>query len=148
MTLTADRPLKHFCIEDLKSADLAGITLIPQPLTLRLDFTFGTGIYDTSIEFYQLVHQVISQPVNSDSQESCFWVGNAELRQLTEDKTQILSALSYPFQNQAGLVETGSSSLFYFRLEGDICIEVVCGSYKIFQELESAVETASTPTKT
>ncbi len=79
MTATTDRPLKHFCIEDLKSADLAGITLIPQPLTLRLDFTFGTGIYDTSIEFYQLVYQVISQPVNSDSEESCFWVGNAEL---------------------------------------------------------------------
>ena len=82
MTATTDRPLKHFCIEDLKSADLAGISLIPQPLTLRLDFTFGTGIYDTSIEFYQLVHQVISQPVNSDPEESCFWVGNAELRQM------------------------------------------------------------------
>ncbi|MEG4026952.1 MULTISPECIES: hypothetical protein [unclassified Microcoleus] len=82
MTATTDHPLKHFCIEDLKSANLAGISLIPQPLTLRLDFTFGTGIYDTSIEFYQLVHQVISQPVNSDPEESCFWVGNAELRQM------------------------------------------------------------------
>ncbi|NJM62955.1 MAG: hypothetical protein HC849_26640 [Oscillatoriales cyanobacterium RU_3_3] len=39
MTATTDRPLKHFCIEDLKSADLTGISLIPQPLTLRLDFT-------------------------------------------------------------------------------------------------------------
>ncbi|NJM62956.1 MAG: hypothetical protein HC849_26645 [Oscillatoriales cyanobacterium RU_3_3] len=57
---------------------------------------------------------------------------------MTEDKSQILSALSYPFQDRAGSIETGSSSLFYFRLEGDICIEVVCGSYKIFQELESA----------
>ncbi|NJK72924.1 MAG: hypothetical protein HC942_00585 [Microcoleus sp. SU_5_6] len=98
MTATTDRPLKHFCIEDLKSADLTGISLIPQPLTLRLDFTFDTGIYDTSIEFYQLVHHAISQPVNSDSEDSCFWVGNAELRQLTEDKSQILSALSYPFK--------------------------------------------------
>ncbi|MEG4070764.1 hypothetical protein QUA42_26075 [Microcoleus sp. Pol11C2] len=148
MTATTDRPLKHFCIEDLKSADLAGITLISQLLTLRLYFTLGTGIYDTSIELYQLIHQVISQPVNSDSEESCFWVGNAELRQLTEDKSQTLSTLPYPFQNQAGLVETGSSPLFYFRLEGGIYIEVVWGSYKIFQELESAVSTASTPTKT
>ena len=137
MTATADRPIQHFCMEDLKSADLTGISLIPQPLTLHLDFTFGTGIYDTSIEFYQLVHHVISQPVNTDPEESCFWVGNAELRQLTEDKSQILSALSYPFQNQTGTIETGSSSLFYFRLEGDICIQIVCGSYKIFQQLES-----------
>ncbi|MGB8690479.1 MAG: hypothetical protein WCD53_24535 [Microcoleus sp.] len=137
MTATTHRPIKHFCIEDLKSADLTGISLIPQPLTLRLDFTFGTGIYDTAIEFSQLVHHVISQPVNTDSEESCFWVGNAELRQLTEGKSQILSDLSYPFQNQEGLVETGASALFYFRLEGDICIQVVCGSYKIFQELES-----------
>ena len=75
-------------------------------------------------------------------------MGNAELRQLTEDKSHILSTLSYPFQNQPSLVETDSSSLFYFRLEGDICIKVVCGSYKILQELASAIETASTPTKT
>jgi len=137
MTTTTDRTLKQFCIEDLRNADLVGISLISQPLTLRLDFTFGMEIYDTSIEFYQLVHHVISQPVKSDSEESCFWVGNAEIRELAEDKSQILSGLSYPFQNQAGLVDTGSSSLFYFRLEGDICIQVVCGSYKIFQQLAS-----------
>jgi hypothetical protein len=136
MTVAVDRSLKPFHLEDLKSADLTGISLIPQPLTLRLDFTFGSEMHDTSIEFYHLVHQVISQPVNSDSEEYCFWVGNLEIRELEASQNQILSSLSYPFQNQAGLIETGSSPLFYFRLEGDICIQLVCGSYKIFQQLE------------
>lgn len=138
MTVAVDRSLKPFYLEDLKSADLTGISLIPQPLTLRLDFTFGAEMYDTSLEFYYLVHQVISQPVNSDPEEFCFWVGNVELREIGVEQSQILSSLSYPFQDQAGTVQTSSSSLFYFRLDGDICIQVVCGSYKIFQQLESS----------
>jgi hypothetical protein len=140
MTVAVDRPLTIFHLEDLKSADLIGISLTPQPLTLRLDFTFGAEMYDISLEFHHLVHQVISQPVNSDPsdpEESCFWVGNVELREIGAEQSQILSSLSYPFQDQAGTVQTSSSSLFYFRLEGDICIQVVCGSYKIFQQLES-----------
>lgn len=136
MTIAVDRSLKPFHLEDLKSADLTGISLIPQPLTLRLDFTFEAEIYDTYIEFYHLVHQVISQPFNADPDESCFWVGNLELKKLEADQSQILSSLSYPFQNQAGLIKVGSSPLFYFRLEGDICIQLICGSYKIFQQLE------------
>ncbi len=60
-------------------------------------------------------------------------MGNAELRQLTEDKSQILSTLSYPFQNQAGLVERGSSHLFYFRLEGIFVSKYFAGVTKFFK---------------
>lgn len=137
MTIAVDHSQKLFHLEDLKGADLTGISLIPQPLALRLDFTFGTETYDTSIEFYHLLHQVISQPINADPYESCFWVGNIEITELKEERNQLLSTLIYPFQNQAGLVETGSSPLFYFQLEGDICIKIICGSYKIFQHVES-----------
>lgn len=121
-------------LEDLKSADLVAISLLPQNLGLRLDFTFGPEASDVKIELYRIIHLVLSQPLNTNDEDFCFWVGEVELRNLQEDGSQILSRLSYPFQNQNGSIEA-DSSLIYFRLEGDIFLEVICGSYKIFQEM-------------
>ncbi|KAB8315981.1 hypothetical protein SD81_032205 [Tolypothrix campylonemoides VB511288] len=121
-------------LEDLKSADLVGISLLPQNLGLRLDFTFGPEAGDAKIELYRIVHLVLSQPLNIDDQDLCFWVGEVELKKIEESGSQILSGLSYPFKNPNGSIEA-DSSLIYFRLEGDIFVEVVCGNYKIFQEI-------------
>jgi hypothetical protein len=103
-------------------------------LGLRLDFTFGPESGDAKIELYRIVHLVFSQPLNTDDENFCFWVGEVELRNIEESGSQFLSGLSYPFKNANGSIEA-DSSLTYFRLEGDIFVEVVCGNYKIFQEI-------------
>jgi hypothetical protein len=133
MTISIAQNLTSF-LEDLKSADLVGISLLPQNLGLRLDFTFGPEASDVKIELYQIIHLVLSQALNTNNEDFCFWVGEVELRNLQEDGSQILSRLSYPFHNSNGNIEA-DSSLIYFRLEGDIFLEVICGSYKIFQEM-------------
>jgi hypothetical protein len=133
MTTSITRNITTF-LEDLKSADLVGISLLPQNLGLRLDFTFGPEAGDAKIELYRIVHLVFSQPLNTDDENFCFWVGEVELRNIEESGSQFLSGLSYPFKNPNGSIEA-DSSLIYFRLEGDIFVEVVCGNYKIFQEI-------------
>ncbi|QDL11087.1 hypothetical protein DP113_27110 [Brasilonema octagenarum UFV-E1] len=133
MTISIAQNITTF-LEDLKSADLIGISLLPQNVGLRLEFTFGPESGDAKIELYRIVHLVISQPLNTDDEDFCFWVGEVELKKIEEGESQILSALSYPFKDSKGSIET-DSSLIYFRLEGDICVEVVCGNYKIFQEI-------------
>ncbi|MBW4630988.1 MAG: hypothetical protein KME30_03510 [Iphinoe sp. HA4291-MV1] len=133
MTTSIAQNITTFLV-DLKSADLVGISLLPQSFGLRLDFTFGPESGDAKIELYRIFHLVLSQPLNSDDEDFCFWVGEVELRKVEESGNQILSTLSYPFKNPNGSIETGSS-LIYFRLEGDICLEVVCENYKIFQEI-------------
>ena len=78
---------------------------------------------------------VLSQPINPDDEDCCFWVGEVELRKLEEGLgSQMLSELSYSFKNNNENLQAGSDSLIYFCLQGDIYIEVVCDSYKIFQE--------------
>jgi hypothetical protein len=138
MTATITQNLTTF-LEDLKSADLVGISLLPKNLGLRLDFTFGPEFSNVAVELYRLVHLVLSQPINTDDEDCCFWVGEVELRKLEEGLgSQVLFALSYSFKNTDGTVQADSaSSLIYFRLQGDIYIEVVCGNYKIFQEVQS-----------
>jgi hypothetical protein len=121
-------------LEDLKSADLVGISLRPQNLGLRLDFTFGPEAGDAAIEFDRILHLVISRPINSDDENYCFWVGEVQLRKLGENAENFLSSLSYPFNCTANL---DLSNLSYFRLEGDIFIEIICEHYKIFQEVKN-----------
>ncbi|MFM6528624.1 MAG: hypothetical protein ACKPKT_03630, partial [Dolichospermum sp.] len=74
MTTTITSTLTTF-LEDLKSADLVGISLNSQNLGLRLDFTFGPEADDVAIEFYQIIHLVFSQPLNANDEDICFWVG-------------------------------------------------------------------------
>jgi len=136
MTFTITQNLKTF-LEDLKSADLVGICLLPQNLGLRLDFTFGPEAGDVSLELYHILHIVFSQPLDADKEEFCFWVGEIELRKLTSaDADKILSYLSYPFRDKNGTIATASDSLIYFQLSGDILIEVVCNNYKILEEVK------------
>ncbi|MFB2893345.1 hypothetical protein ACE1CI_10570 [Aerosakkonemataceae cyanobacterium BLCC-F50] len=134
MTLSITQNLQTF-LEDLKSADLVGISLLPQNLGLRLDFTFGPEANDVSIAFSHIIHLVLSQPINASNEEFCFWVGEVELRELESDGKQILSTFSYPFKNQNGTIDVNSSSLIYFRLVGDLCLEIVCDSYQIVPEV-------------
>ena len=128
MTATITNNLTAF-LEDLKSADLVGISFIPQSLGLRLDFTYGPEIGDVGIELYRIVHLVFSQPFDPDDTDYCFWVGEVEIESLSEAAMSVLSSLSYPFTNSSS-----ASSLVRFRLEGDICLEAVCGNYKIYRE--------------
>lgn len=133
MTTAIALNLKTF-LEDLKSADLVGVSLRPQNLGLRLDFTFGPEVGDVAIEFDRILHLVISRPINSDDENYCFWVGEVELRKLEENAETFLSSLSYPFNFPANL---DLSALNHFRLEGDIFIEIICEYYKIFQEVKN-----------
>lgn len=129
MTATIITNLTTF-LEDLKSADLIGISMIPKNIGLRLDFTYGPEVGDVAIELYQIVHLVFSQPLNYDEMGYCFWVGEVKLQQLSETASEVLSSLSYPFTNSQHL----TTPLIQFYLEGDIYLEAICQSYKIFQE--------------
>ena len=73
------------------------VSLRPQNLGLRLDFTFGPEVGDVAIEFDRILHLVISRPINSDDENYCFWVGKVELRNLAENAETFLASLSYPF---------------------------------------------------
>ncbi|HIK12446.1 MAG TPA: hypothetical protein IGS52_19670 [Oscillatoriaceae cyanobacterium M33_DOE_052] len=115
-------------LEDLKSADLVGISFLAPNLGLRLEFTFGPEAGHVAFEFYRLVNLVLSQPINSDDEDWCFWVGEVELKPVAVNNHADLSAEPYYFENSS---LTYNSTLFNFRLLGDICIDLVCQEYKI-----------------
>ncbi len=74
MTATIISNLTTF-LEDLKSADLVGISMIPKNIGLRLDFTYGLEVGDVAIELYQIIHLVLSQPLNYEDKDYFFLLG-------------------------------------------------------------------------
>ncbi|MEA5554722.1 hypothetical protein VB713_27730 [Anabaena cylindrica UHCC 0172] len=161
MTTTITPNLTSF-LEDLKSADLVGISLNPKNLGLRLDFTFGPEADDVGIELYQIIDFVFSQPLNPDDEDICFWVGEVKLNKIEDNIHGFLSKLGFkhksrtkkPFKeifrnifrkslksntfiDQNERVNTNLQSLIYFHLQGDIDLEVVCKDYKIFQQIKN-----------
>jgi len=134
MTATIIPNLSTF-LEDLKSADLVGISLVPHHFGLHLDFTYGPDLGDVAIELYQIIHLIFSQPFPSQELDYCFWVGEVQLNQISPENSHILSTLSYPFNHSKP--SNGyplNLPLVHFHLEGEICLEIICSHYKIFRE--------------
>lgn len=122
-------------LEDLKSADLVNISVLQKNLGLRLNFTLGPECPNVAIELNHLVHLILSQPLNPDDQDFCYWVGEVELKTVNPNDSDILSVLSYPFV-QKNYQDVDSSPLVYFRLEGDISLVAICRNYKLFTEIQ------------
>ena len=136
MNIVEQNKLQTF-LEDLKSADLVGISFQANPLRLRLEFTFGSEYDDVAIELYHLVHFSFSQPLNLEEIEPCFWVGQVEMRKIENSKDSFLSTLPYPLQDVDSQTDTDSSPLLYLHLEGDIAIDVLHRRYQLFREFKA-----------
>jgi len=118
----------------LRKSQLIGISFEPTKLWARLEFTAGPQGYDVIIQLFQIVHFVLSKDTDDDE---CFYVGSIDLTFIEDGGKEILSSLLYPFRDRDGSVASyPSRSLFYLRIEGGVCIEAVCGSYQVFQQIK------------
>ena len=136
MNIVEKNKLQTF-LEDLKSADLVGISFQANPLRLRLEFTFGSEYDDVAIELYHLVHFSFSQPLNLEEIEPCFWVGKVEMKKIENSEDSFLSTLPYPFQNVDSQNDMESPPLLHLHLEGDIAIDVLHHRYQLFREFKA-----------
>ena len=105
------------------------LSLLDSSLGLRLYFTFGENNYDVVIELYHLYHLQISQPINTNNQDICYWVGEVEIKPFD---TSMKNLLEYN-KNQLNNSELNLSSLIYFHLSGDIDIQVLCQDYQFLE---------------
>ncbi|NER35784.1 MAG: hypothetical protein F6J93_17655 [Oscillatoria sp. SIO1A7] len=134
---TVDKNKLQTFLEDLKSADLVGMSFQANPLRLRLEFTFGSEYDDVAIELYHLVHFSFSQPLNLEEIDPCFWVGKVEIKKIENSEDSFLSTLPYPLQNLDSQNDMESSPLLHLHLEGDIAIDVLHRRYQLFREFKA-----------
>jgi hypothetical protein len=139
MTVTIS-PNTQSLLKSLRKSQLVGLSVDPNHLWVRLEFTYGTfgGEADTVvIQLTQLVHFTLSKDPDDDDDDWCFFVGEINLTPIEDGGKEILSSLGYRFRERDGTVASyPSRSLFHFHIEGGVCIEAVCGSYQVSQEIK------------
>ena len=119
-------------IASLRDAQLKYVRLDPERMAIALRFTFGTDRPDVMVHLRNTAHIAISKDPNDEELPAV--VGIATLVPLSVDRISTLTKLAYPFRNtdDPSTVFTYSETpLYHFHLEGDICLDIVCGKYSV-----------------
>ena len=123
-------------IQSLRKSQLVGVSLEPMYYSLTLEFTHGTEGYNTLIRFFNVLHFIFSKSPE-DKDEDIFFIPELDLVPIQDSGKEIFSSLNYPFtKGNDEPVYYPSESLYPFKTIGAACIEVVCGSYQVFQEVK------------
>ena len=133
MIPTSTVSLLHY----LRNSQLTEISISPVDFSVKLTFTFAFESHsrDFVVHLFRLVH--ISFSKDLEDNEGCYVVYEMNLKKIDDGGKNILSLLNYPIKNRTGEVFSyPSQELYHFHLEGDMCIEVICGKYHIYESNE------------
>jgi hypothetical protein len=125
-------PETQALLDRLRDFQLVEISFKPTEWSIHLTFTFGPNVKDIVVNLFEIAHFILSK--NPDDNDGCYMVGEVTLTSITDGGLRVLSSLNYPFKNRDGSIFSyPSKQLFYWHLEGDVCLEVICGKYELFQ---------------
>lgn len=114
---------------------ISSVFLEPTQLWLRVDLVSSVGEPNKIIEFYKIAYFSLSK-VSSD-EDGCYLIGKFEIFQLNDGGKEILTKLGHEHINEKGETNTlNKKDGFYAHIDGDICLNIIFESYKIFNEQE------------
>jgi hypothetical protein len=121
---------------EVTRSDVAELSLDPEGRWLRVSFSFsgfagGEG-RDIIIELMGLVHvQLIKDP-----EEICpFFAGDVSIEPLDDGGVAVLPKLSSRYILPDGGSITYGQSLYYFRVDGGIALDVACQDVRVYREV-------------
>lgn len=116
----------------LRNSQLTEISISPIDSSIKLIFTFDSLTKNFVVQLFELVHISFSKDIEDN--EGCYVVYEIKLNEINGGGKDILSLLNYPIKDRHGNVFSyPSKALFHFHLEGDMCIEAVCGKYQVYE---------------
>lgn len=124
-------------VKSLNKSHLIGVSLEPMYYSLTLEFMYGyLGYEKIVIRLYDVLHFVFSK-TPEDKDEESFFVCAINLTPIQDGGKELFSSLNYLFKAYNDEpVSYPNESLYHLQLEGAACIEVICGSYEVFQKVK------------
>ena len=118
-------------IQSLDTAQLRSVNLDPEALSLSFRFTFGPAEEDVTVELSGTAHIALSK--HPEDEAGCGIVGEVKLKALEDGGAAVLTELNYALLQYDGshVLTYPSTPLYHFHMEGDVCADVVCSSYKV-----------------
>jgi hypothetical protein len=127
------KEMKNELVQELSNYQITGISLEPSQLWLRVELTCGSHKPDVTLEMHNIAQISISK--TPDDEDSCYFAGEVTITPCDDGGKSILTQLGYAFSNRKGEVMAMSSNAFHIHIEGDICLDVVCQTYKLLKEI-------------
>ena len=122
-------------ISGLREYQLARMYVGPLLDALILEFTRCSEGADVTVELSQIAHIQVSKTL--DDEDGCYLVHEANIERVTDGGTSVLTSLGYRIRDEDGSVFSyPSQSMYHLHLEGDVCIEVVCGHYQVYEAVK------------
>lgn len=127
-------------LERLPAAQLSGTDLDANLFSLKLNFVFAPEEHNIIIELLNLVSFSASR---TPDDEGCYNVYQVSLDLLEDGGEKALTLLGYAFKGKDDKVFSYlGRRLFHFRLEGDVCLDVVCTSYRVYEVADEPSNTS------
>lgn len=122
--------INHKCLIDkISHCQISQFVLEPTKLWLRLEFIDPIDLKEIVLELYKMAYFSLSK--TSDDEDGAYVILEAELLSVN-DSLELLSKLNYGFISSPQI--NVLDSLYHLHIEGDICLDVVCESYKVFEK--------------
>jgi hypothetical protein len=129
-----------YLIDKISHCQISQVVLEPTQLWLRLEFIDPIDLKEIVLELDKMAYFSLSK--TSDDEDGAYVILEAKLSSVN-DSLGLLSKLNYGFISspQINLLE----SIYHLHIEGDICLDVVCESYKIFERPDGNIKRGYRP---
>jgi len=117
-----------YLIDKIPYCQISQFIMESTKLWLRLEFIDPTDLKEIVLELYKIAYFSLSKTLNDE--DGTYVVLEAKLSSIN-NSLELLSKLNYGFINDPQLV---LKKTYHLHIEGDICLDVVCESYKIFEK--------------
>ena len=120
-------------LKQLSHFQLYKVSFVETNWSVNLTFVFDNNTKDIIIELFNIIHLTMSKTI--DDNDGCYMVGEVTITRVNDGGAKILSSLRYPLKNlDQNVLYYRSRSLFHLHLEGDMCLDIICGDFTIGQK--------------
>lgn len=120
-------------INELNSSEILSINIDPIKFLIKIHFFLPIDGKAITIELKDIALIRIAKDIKDD--DGNYFVAKINFQSITADGGyDIFSKIGYPYFDMDGNVLTyPNRSLYYLSIEGDLCLDIVCGSFEIYQ---------------
>ncbi len=127
-------------LRDVNNRHIAEMSVDPLRGIVRLRLVIGEVRNDDIFLTLQKVAYISTacNPDDIEDLDALAFIADLRFYSLVDGGAAILASLNYPLLNLEGGVRAYPGTLrYYIHMEGDICADIVCGSYHVSRSPES-----------
>jgi hypothetical protein len=125
--------------KELRDSQIIDFCILSNDLSIKINF-FIEDNKELIIHFIDVL--VFNYSKLIEERDSCFYVNECEIEIIKNGGKEKFKEFKYPFRNihNDELINYKDHDLFYFNIEGDVCLSILCGLMKVFYKTDNLIK--------